>query len=351
MDRRTSTRPPQNHNQITQVSTGRLFAMPKSRLKPTLLVAAATIPAILILAAFINAWGGLVPPKFQQALIDDQFSHADTQRINLATPTFILVQIGIISVFFAGYVWPRIKRFDRVLINRVIAAAFLAGSASILIPTTFSVTEGRYGGWWRLALLTPSVANTSPTIVVLAMLGAAATTTLALAIPYRARWLAITALGAFTAAQTANANAWQRYHEPLLLMGIAVIAIHALYFTTNPTPTANASHKPRTPRSLGTAIDDAMNLWKWVGPPALTAVLVFTSTKISWENAPQTGFIPPQYRSSIQIQPPQLTSSELLFHTASKTDRINQDQPNQHIGIHVSKLTCIHTKGVINSDM
>lgn len=262
----------------------RLLAKPASRLKPTLLVAAATIPAIFILAAFIKAWNGLVPPMFQQALIDEQFSHADTQRINLSTPTFILVQIGIISVFFAGYVWPRIKRFDRVLINRVIAAALLVGVVSLFIPTTFSVPQGRYGGWWALARLTPTFAHISPAVVLCAMLGAAATTALALALPYRARWLAISALAAFTAAQTTNANAWQRYHEPLLLMGFAVIAIHAFCATTANMRSQTGAGNIK--RDLTSTINTVMNAWRWLGPATLAALLLLTNLATTWNKPP-----------------------------------------------------------------
>jgi len=291
---------PQADSDYPGLGLRRLLAEPASRIRPTLLVAAATIPAILILAAFIKVWGGLVPPMFQTALINDQFSHANTQGINLSTPLFLLAQIGIITFFFAGYLWPRVRSFDRVLRNRVIASAALIAIASLILPTTFSVPEGRYGGWWQLAKLTPTLAHIAPLLVIMATFGAAATTAWALALPYRARWLAIAALAAFTAAQTANANAWQRYHEPLLIMGLAVLAIQA--FNVSKTTTKSARQNIQT-HTLLPRIDRAMQAWRWLGPAAFTALLTFISLGTEWQRPPQDWI---HFEPEIQIKTTQI---------------------------------------------
>ena len=40
----------------------------------------------------------------------------------------------------------------------------------------------------------------------------------------RTRWIGLAALVAFIAAQTASHNCWQRYHEPFILILMAVMA-------------------------------------------------------------------------------------------------------------------------------
>lgn len=175
-----------------------------------------TLPAFLVVAWFVRHWGGLTPPRFQ----------SDITGVNPATPAFILVQIAILAIGFGPWLLPAVLRAARHTLWILVVAAAI-GLLLVTIPaTTFNpIDAGRYSGWWSLARATPSLfGHTSPSFLVLAPLGAVLVAGALAAAPRRTGWILVGALVGFTAAQSATINSWQRYHEPFLIILLAMLA-------------------------------------------------------------------------------------------------------------------------------
>ncbi|MCH7962006.1 MAG: hypothetical protein IIC49_06685, partial [Planctomycetes bacterium] len=185
------------------------------RMRRTLVAVAVTLPAFGVVYAFVRLWGGLSPPTFQE----------DAQGLNPAAPAFIMAQVGLFSLFFAGWlIGPA-----RELVTKRRSTLLLAVGAGLVIAlvpaTSYSIDAGRFSGLWNAAHATPLVfGRVSPLIVVLAVGGVVASVAWFLALPLRTRWIGLAALVAFIAAQTASHNCWQRYHEPFILILMAVLA-------------------------------------------------------------------------------------------------------------------------------
>ena len=147
-----------------------------------------TLPAFLVLAWFLNLWGGLTAPRFQMNITG----------IGVSTPAFLLVQLAVFSVGFSPWLLP---------------------------SSTYNEEAGRFSGFWGLAKLTPVIAgHSSPAFLVLAPIGAAVFAGSLIEIPRRKAWVFMGAFIAFTAAQSNTINSWQRYHEPMLLMMLALMS-------------------------------------------------------------------------------------------------------------------------------
>ncbi len=212
-------------NQKNQTPTlTKLFSDPITRTRRLILALIATIPAALLLIYFLRLWGGLVPPSFQD----------HHQGPNPATPAFILTQISILSVFFAPLLLPQLKSIAKSHRNWIIAALTLGLLIAIIPESSYSTEAGRYSGWWNIIDKLPAIANRSPIILLGAPAGALACVIWSSLISRRDTWIFATTLIAFTAAQTANHASWQRYHEPLLLILIALILTRAPIAIQNP---------------------------------------------------------------------------------------------------------------------
>ncbi|MEM9372787.1 MAG: hypothetical protein AAGA55_04010, partial [Planctomycetota bacterium] len=192
-----------------------LFASPASRIPRTATAMAMTVPGFLVVGWFIQHWGGAVPPRFQ----------SDMSGGNPATPAFILLQCAILAVGFGPWVLPGVLLLIRDH-GRIALLALAVGLLLAVTPdTTFDRDAGRYSGWWALARITPDIGGRSNTAVVLfAPLGALIVAGSLAASTHRARWTLLGTLVAFAAAQSATAYAWQRYHEPFLIMFFALAA-------------------------------------------------------------------------------------------------------------------------------
>jgi hypothetical protein len=185
------------------------------RIRRTFVAVTVTLPAFGVVFWFVRLWDGLSPPILQ----------TDVQGFNAATPAFILAQIGLFSLFFAGW----LIEPARTLVTKHRTALVLAIGAGLVIAlvpaTTYSVEAGRFSGLWNIANKTPVIAGrVSPLIVVMAVGGMVACATWFVALPMRTQWIALAALVAFVAAQSTSHNAWQRYHEPFILILMAVLA-------------------------------------------------------------------------------------------------------------------------------
>lgn len=191
-----------------------------------------TLPAVAVLALFARQWGGLTPPAFSPAgselarevLRSGVAQPGDYTAVSGRSPAslpFILALFGLFSVFFAGYLWPTIRRGGWAAPAALAAA--LAGLVGLMPATNYQLKE-RIGGLWALANRAPMVLDRSPLIVLLAMFGAAMLVLWWRALPPRQRWIMLSALSCFTAAICAQALSWQRYIDPFLLVLLSLCA-------------------------------------------------------------------------------------------------------------------------------
>jgi hypothetical protein len=229
---------------------------------PRLLTAGlACLPAVGVFAVFAWMWHGLTPPSFQA-----QHLVKGGSIINWATVPFILSLVAAFSPFYLGWLWPglvKLWRESRLLLTIIAGAALVCS----IIPETTFLREPRSSGLWNVVEGLDNAGavfswhgkpHTSPLIVLLAPIGAVMLAAWLTLINNRCRWIAIATVAAFLAAQSANANCWQRYHEPFLLMLFSLIA--AGYGASAVDPGMG-----RCPSMLAA--------WRIVGPLALAGVL------------------------------------------------------------------------------
>lgn len=189
------------------------FSDPASRIGRAMIAMALSVPGFALLGWFLMLWGGLVPPMFQ----------GNHQGPNPATPGFILMQLGILSVFFAPLLLPRLPALWAHHWRWVILALGVGMLCGLVPASSYAVDHGRYGGWWSIIKALPSIADRSPVFVLGSIAGALALALWLSLAPRRDIWIWVGTLVAFTLAQSANFASWQRYHEPLLLVMIALI--------------------------------------------------------------------------------------------------------------------------------
>ncbi len=185
-----------------------------------------TIPAFAVVFYFIKLWHGLVPPHFQTAHgqpISAGHSGWQHEGPNLAVPVFILAVMGVMQIFYALALLPKIKIAARPLKNILILSVMIL-PLLLIPPTNWDDTQGRYSGLWNVAKHLPAPAQRSILIIPLAMIGFALFLILIRKLPGQLHWIAIATLLAFITAQTANAMAWQKYYEPFLIGWLSMIA-------------------------------------------------------------------------------------------------------------------------------
>lgn len=194
---------------------GALFGGGISRARRLALAVLSTLPAFLAIAWFARMWGGLTVPIY----------HDYMQGVNPATPAIILGQLAVIGAFHVGYwigpAWRLVRTKPAML-----AFAVVGGLALAVIPeTTYSVEAGRYSGLWNISAKFPDLlGRTNLLVVLLSMGGAVAVASWLGGMSPRNRWVMLAALVGFSAALSLNLNAWQRYHEPMLLMSAALMS-------------------------------------------------------------------------------------------------------------------------------
>lgn len=213
-------------------------------LRPILSSGLVGVPALLLLVYFLRLWHGLTPPSFAS-------QHAGG---NLAAPAFTLALFAVYSLFFIAWFLPDLLRIAK---HRWYLLYFAATIGIILavVPETTFLREPRSSGLWNLVGAMDArgltlFGRTSPLILLLAPLGAVAVVGWLATLSRPRALYALALLAGFTLAQSANANAWQRYFEPMLLMGIALLA---------------AGVKPAASRLL--------NILSQLGPLALSLLL------------------------------------------------------------------------------
>ncbi len=200
-----------------------IFSRPRSRFVRTGYALLASLPAFALLGYFIHLWGGLTPPHFAEAGVG-QVAHGGW---NLATPAYVLAVFALLAPFFLGFIWNALRELWAHHPLGLFGAGLLGFIVSVVPATTYDRMEGRWSGVvWTLVEKTPSVGgHISPLLVAMAVLGAMLVLAFCYAMPRRPRWILLAALVSFTAAQSANHQAWQRYVEPLVLMWLMLASV------------------------------------------------------------------------------------------------------------------------------
>jgi hypothetical protein len=188
------------------------------RRAPFALIAAA--PAAAVVAFFVKLWGGLVPPTFQ----------GQYHEPNLAAPAFVLSLFGVFGLFFVVWLMPTVRGLiaSRLGVVWLIGGAAAGFALACVAPTTYSVPDGRFSGLWNLVKACDSrglviFGRTSPVIVGCTTIGGVILAGMLAMIGWRRGLVMLGAIVAFTAAQAASFQLWQRYNEPFVLMAIAMM--------------------------------------------------------------------------------------------------------------------------------
>lgn len=184
-------------------------------------VAAAAMP-VLVLGFLVWQWGGKLTPATTSADITKHAAGA-----NLASPAFSLALVGALGIFFVPVFWEQARRV-RLRDIGALAAVSAGLAVALAFPTSWVEFMRDYGWLWRVVQRTPDVAERSVLITLLAPVGA-----LVLLMLHRgasaagrripATILLLSILG-WLLAQTMNSMAWQRYFEPMLLVGLCMLA-------------------------------------------------------------------------------------------------------------------------------
>ena len=170
----------------------------------------AILPSILLLLWFRHLWHGTLVPPNQRSL---------TSGFAPAAPAIIMSITAIVAVFYGGLLLPDLKS-----VSAIVSGAIAGAVLGVLPVTTYDVADRRFSGIWNAVLHFPYWMNRSPLIIALSALGGAAVVAWLTVLPRRERWIWGSAALAFTLAQLASANPWQRYYEPFILMAAALSA-------------------------------------------------------------------------------------------------------------------------------
>jgi len=200
-----------------------VFAVVPKRPAGIAAAALATVPAIVVLAYFVEVWHGLTPPTFVE-------KHTG---LNLAAVPFFFTVLAFYSLFYFPLVVQRV-RATRVL---YLWLGALAGFSSALVaPTDWNPEEGRTSGLWNLARLLPAVQHRSPGIAAMAGLGGAAAVIWLSMVRPRTRTIVAAAAVGFAAAQGVSHFVYERYYSGLVFMLILVCLADALATKPGPVP-------------------------------------------------------------------------------------------------------------------
>jgi hypothetical protein len=136
-----------------------------------------------------------------------------------------LVQVAILGIGFWPWLAPAACRLIRDHAGTASFAIGIGLLAALIPETTNNPEAGRYSGWWSLTAKAPVLmGRTSLIFVVLAPIGAVLLAGALRSVPRRAGWTLLAAFAGFTLAQSSTALSWQRYHEPFLLLLLAILA-------------------------------------------------------------------------------------------------------------------------------
>lgn len=229
--------------------SGSLFSDLPASIRRAGLMLIATLPAFAVLGWFVSEWGGLwggglVPPTFQNMY------HGRSP----AAPAFVLSLLAGFSVFFAGELVGPLARLWREHRAWVLTAAAAGLVVAIIPETCYDTAGGRFSGLWNVVRVVPTIGDRSPVVWVLSACGGVALLCWAWVLPFRDRWVIVSVLVGFTAAQAASPMLWQRYNEPMVLMLLALMS-------------------GREPRRSAGVLERWSRPWRLVGPVVLALCL------------------------------------------------------------------------------
>lgn len=192
-----------------------ILTKPVERLRSLAPMLAATAPALMVLAYFVVTWGGLTPPSFQ-----GQYAGVD-----FASYAFVLSLVGLGSLPFVFYLVDALIDLTKTRRSHIAMVMGAGAVAAVLPNTTFGVDKGNFSGIWGLTRELPTIAgHTSPVIVALSSFGAFMLLAWWRALSLRDRWIMLGTWFGFATAQAMSYQLWQRYHEPMVLMMLAIMA-------------------------------------------------------------------------------------------------------------------------------
>lgn len=269
------------------------------------IAALACLPAVLTVLYFYGTWGGLTPPTFAYQY----------HSINAAGPAFVLAVVGVVGVFFIGYILPVLRSAP----GWVLFTGACLGILLALLPVTTAgepvdYFAGRRTGLWDIAAKFPMIGGrTSIIIVIFSALGALVIGA------YVARWrtaqsiVLLCALTGYAAALSAGGELWQRYAEPFVLL------LYVLWIAFTPMldePRVSDLHRVTTLKW------DCRCEWlqrlAWCGPLVLS--LAFAGLTLRDLRKPGTQFItdppPPAETASVNVPAPRPDSpySRYMIH-------------------------------------
>lgn len=220
-----------------------------------------TLPAALVLGSFWRLWDHqLVPPTFVT------WHHAGVQA---ATPAFVLGLVALFAPFFAAWLWPGLIASWRSQRTWLLAASALGLLLAAVPATAWDFDHGRFGGVWGLYRVVGEIGGRSMALMVLAPLGAAVVVVALAGVTARQRWVMLAALFGFAAANCANPQLWQRYHEPFVLIWLLVAC--ALV----------------AERAAAAGVSGAERAWRLGGPVVLALVLGAASVAMVARGRPE----------------------------------------------------------------
>lgn len=275
----TTTPPPELDTPVRPIArVAALFHAPGPRVVRLIPAVLVTLPAFGAIAYFFSLWHGLVVPRYQEG------SHGGYHGWNPATAAFHLSIIGSFAPFYAGFAWSGFRRLLRspgVLIGIVLLAVLLTA-----IPlTSYDASVGRKSGLWNAVKAVPLIAgHTSPVLLVLAPLGAVLIAGLLAQMRPRAAWIFLAAIVAFVAAQTASPQLWQRYHEPFILMMLALMSAEAM----------DTAHR---------ASPGALRVWRLAGPTLLALGMGVLSVWTIATDKPAVSLETGDFEKSVDYEP------------------------------------------------
>jgi len=249
--------------------------------KSVLAAVAVTLPAFGVLAGFWLIWDRhLVPPTFLQ------WHNAGLQP---ATPAFILSLIALVAPFYASWMRVGFTRAWRDHRGALAVAAVLGLLLAVVPATAYDFEHGRFGAIWNVYRRIGDVSGRSLAIAALAPLGAAVVASGLAGMGVRARWVMLGALAGFAAANSANPQLWQRYHEPFVLIWMTVAA---------------AITAQRAPLPADSAV---ARFWRLAGPFALAVTLAAVNAVLIVRTPPQydEGYRPGRIETPPQQVPPE----------------------------------------------
>lgn len=147
----------------------------------------------------------------------------DAARIQV--PAFLLALFFVYAIFFTPLVAEQMKALtkDSRFLRYVLVAVCGAFVIAVVPRTDWNPDQGRLSGFWNLVKIAPAIDHRSILLAVLCPLGAALLTAWLFLATERMRWILGASIAAFTAAQTANHFAYERYYAGFLFIVLVLL--------------------------------------------------------------------------------------------------------------------------------